>query len=199
LLSEGYSVKCMSVNYGQKHSCELDAAKNLTKRLNIEHKTLDIRTARSLLGDNALTSENTLIPKGHYCSENMKSTIVPNRNMIFLSFAIAWAISTKSSSIAYAAHAGDHTIYPDCRTEFIESMRTAASLCDWNPIDIMTPFSNKTKTDIVKLGAELNVPFEHTWSCYVGSKVHCGECGTCVERKEAFRLAGICDPTRYKD
>lgn len=128
----------------------------------------------------------------------MKLTVVPNRNMILLALAGAWAVSTKSEAIAYAAHAGDHAIYPDCRPEFAEAMQGALLLCDWHPVRIARPFLAMSKADLVKLGAELGVPFALTWSCYKGGDKHCGKCGTCVERREAFELAGVPDPTKYQ-
>ena len=127
----------------------------------------------------------------------MKSTVVPNRNMILLSLATAWAVSKKADSVSYAAHSGDHAIYPDCRNEFAEALDKAIRLADWQEVYLNRPFVDLTKADIVKLGSELNVPFEQTWSCYEGQEVHCGRCGTCIERREAFYLAGVEDPTEY--
>ena len=118
--------------------------------------------------------------------------------MIFLSFASAWAMSLKYDAVAYAAHAGDHTIYPDCRREFTDAMEHAISLADWHTVSLLTPYVDTMKWDICKKGAELTVPFSKTWSCYKGGKVHCGTCGTCVERKEAFLKSGTIDPTEYK-
>ncbi|MCA9118170.1 MAG: 7-cyano-7-deazaguanine synthase, partial [Planctomycetaceae bacterium] len=108
-----------------------------------------------------------------------------------------WAVSRKANRIAYAAHSGDHTIYPDCRPEFTAAMRQALGLADWHQVDLYCPFVNLTKADIVRRGAELSVPFAETWSCYEGGQQHCGLCGTCVERREAFEQAGIVDPTSY--
>jgi 7-cyano-7-deazaguanine synthase len=117
--------------------------------------------------------------------------------MIMLSVAIGWAVSTRSIAVAFAAHSGDHTIYPDCRESFANAMHNAAQLCDWHTIALFRPFIHMTKGQIVKEGARLKVPFEKTWSCYVGADVHCGKCGTCVERREAFELARVPDPTPY--
>ena len=125
----------------------------------------------------------------------MKATVVPNRNMILLSIATGWAISTGASSVSYAAHSGDHAIYPDCREEFADAMNNVMEIAGWDKVSLNRPFSPLTKADIVKLGDELNVPLEQTWSCYNGQKLHCGMCGTCIERREAFQLAGITDPT----
>ena len=99
---------------------------------------------------------------------------------------------------AYAAHAGDHAIYPDCRPEFVEALRQASLLCDYNSVDLWTPFLDKTKADICRIGQSLKVPYEETWSCYKGKDIHCGTCGTCHERRSAFIEAGILDPTVYQ-
>ena len=129
----------------------------------------------------------------------MKSTVVPNRNMILLSVATGHALSIKARQIAYAAHSGDHAIYPDCRNEFAEAMANAIMLADWEQVELIRPFVDWTKADIVRRGAELGVPFAKTWSCYKGGDLHCGRCGTCIERREAFDLAKVIDPTPYAD
>jgi 7-cyano-7-deazaguanine synthase len=144
------------------------------------------------------TDDDIAVPHGHYTDESMKVTVVPNRNMVLLSVAIAEAISTGCENVAIAAHIGDHTIYPDCRAMFLLAMRDAARECHFEPIEILAPFIACTKAEIVHDGAELKVPFELTWSCYEGKAFHCGECGTCVERKEAFQIAGVTDPTVYE-
>jgi 7-cyano-7-deazaguanine synthase len=117
--------------------------------------------------------------------------------MILLSLAAGHAISIQYDTVAYAAHAGDHTIYPDCRPVFADAMEQALKLADWESISLFRPFVNWSKADLVKRGNEIGVPFEHTWSCYAGGEKHCGKCGTCVERKEAFELVGLSDPTCY--
>jgi 7-cyano-7-deazaguanine synthase len=137
------------------------------------------------------------VPHGHYAAENMKQTVVPNRNMIMLAVAAGWAISEKADRVAYGAHAGDHTIYPDCRPEFAAALGKAIGLADWHHLDLHCPFIKLSKTDIVRLGAQLHVDFAQTWSCYEGGELHCRRCGTCVERKEAFERAGVIDPTKY--
>jgi 7-cyano-7-deazaguanine synthase len=119
--------------------------------------------------------------------------------MILLSLAVGWAVSLRADSVAYAAHAGDHAVYPDCRPEFFNALRVAVGLCDWNPPKLYAPFLDMTKAAIVQLGASLGVPFEQTYSCYEGQREHCGRCGTCVERAWAFNEAKIPDPTGYKD
>lgn len=196
LRGEGHEVRCLSVDYGQRHRRELAAAAALCGALGVEHRIADLASLRPLLAGSALTSDVD-VPDGHYAADTMKITVVPNRNMILLSVAIGWAVSLRYEAVAYAAHAGDHTIYPDCRPEFGDAMDRAASLCDWRPVRLLRPFVDRTKGEIVRLGAELGVPFGQTWSCYRGGEYHCGACGTCVERREAFANAGVSDPTVY--
>jgi len=197
LRSQGNTIRCLGIDYGQRHRRELDAAAIICRDLEIEYRIADLSAVRPLLAGSALT-DDVAVPEGHYAAESMKLTIVPNRNMIMLSVAIGWALSLKYDAVAYAAHAGDHPIYPDCRPEFVEAMDKAASLCDWHRIHIVRPFITMTKADIVRLGAGLRVPFERTWSCYKGGPLHCGRCGTCVERREAFQIARLRDPTTYE-
>jgi 7-cyano-7-deazaguanine synthase len=197
LLQEQDEVKVISFNYGQRHKKELSRAGNIAKKLNVEWKLVDLKTIKELLGGSSQTSPEIEPPDGRYDEESMKITVVPNRNMIMLSIAAGWAISNKFQRVAYAAHAGDHTIYPDCRKVFIDALDFALSLSDWSPVSLYAPFSNISKSKIVLVGQELGVPFEDTWSCYKGLEKHCGTCGTCVERKEAFKLAGVEDPTEY--
>lgn len=198
LVSGGAEVKAISVNYGQRHSCELETASAICKLLRVPHEVADLRGISHLLSGSSLTSKDIAVPDGHYAEENMKNTVVPNRNMILLATAAAWAISSKFEAVAYAAHAGDHTIYPDCREEFVNALDKAVQLADWHSVHLLRPFVNMTKAQIVKRGAQLNVPFDKTWSCYKGGTQHCGTCGTCVERREAFTLAGVNDPTKYE-
>ena len=198
LSSQGHELHALGIDYGQRHRRELESAKAICSDLGIEYRIGDLRAIRPLLAGSALTDE-VAVPEGHYADESMKLTIVPNRNMIMLSVAIGWAVSMKADAVAYAAHAGDHPIYPDCRPAFTEAMRQAAGLCDWHRVELLTPFIDKTKGDIVRIGAALGVPFDRTWSCYRGGEVHCGKCGTCVERREAFAQASVSDPTIYAD
>jgi 7-cyano-7-deazaguanine synthase len=129
----------------------------------------------------------------------MRATVYPNRNLIMLSLAAGMAIVRGAEGVAYAAHGGDHPIYPDCRPEFVDAARQAFRVGNWEPIDLIAPFITWKKEDIVRRGADLGVPFAETWSCYKGVRGgHCGTCGTCVERREAFSLAGVPDPTVYR-
>lgn len=198
LLRKGVAVKALSINYGQRHQKELAAAQRIAQLTGVEHRTADLSGLGSLLGGSSLTSAEVDVPEGHYEEDSMKQTVVPNRNMILLSVAGGWAVSQKTDCVAYAAHGGDHAVYPDCRPEFAEAVDKVLRICDWHEIFLHRPFVGMTKTDIVKLGANLNVPFGETWSCYQGREYHCGRCGTCIERREAFYEAGIEDPTVYE-
>ena len=199
LLNAGDDVLALSIDYGQRHKKELECARSLCKDLGVEHRIADLTSLTPLLAGSSLTSPEIEVPEGHYAEDNMKATVVPNRNMILLSVATGWAISAGAESVSYAAHSGDHAIYPDCREEFAEGMNHVMGLADWQKVALDRPFVSLTKADIVKLGAQLGVPFERTWSCYKGGELHCGRCGTCVERREAFYLAGVDDPTIYAD
>jgi 7-cyano-7-deazaguanine synthase len=188
-------LKVLSFNYGQKHKKELDCSIKLTKNLKVEHKIVDISNIRDLISASALTSDKE-IPEGHYAKENMKLTVVPNRNAIMLSIAYGYAITNKSDVLYYGAHAGDHFIYPDCRIEFVKALDTAFYIGNlgFSTIDLIAPFSKKSKVDIVKLGLKLNIPYEDTWSCYKGEDRPCLKCGTCIERTEAFYINNCNDP-----
>ncbi|MGZ0656816.1 7-cyano-7-deazaguanine synthase QueC [Coraliomargarita sp. W4R53] len=199
LREAGHELHALSIDYGQRHRCELDRAAAICAALDIPQPMADLSAIQPLLAGNSLTSPKIEVAEGHYTEETMKTTVVPNRNMIFLSIATGHALSIKAEQIAYAAHSGDHAIYPDCRNEFADAMAVAIKLADWEQVELSRPFVNWTKADIVRRGVELGVPFEKTWSCYKGGELHCGRCGTCIERREAFDLAGVEDPTPYAD
>ena len=199
LLSQGAEVRLLSIDYGQRHAKELAHGEALAKHMNLPRKSLLLHDLGDLLKGSSLTDDSVELPEGHYAEESMKATVVPNRNMILLALAGGYALSSGFDTIAYAAHAGDHFIYPDCRPEFAEAMEEALGLADWNDLSLYRPFVDMTKADLVRLGTELGTPLEMTWSCYAGMDVHCGKCGTCVERKEAFELAKVHDPTKYKE
>ena len=193
----GFEVEALSFEYGQRHARELQAAQAVTEHLGIAHIIVPLPLA-TLAPTSSLTSKNIAVPLGHYEDDSMRATVVPNRNMILLAFGIARAIATDVDVVAYAAHKGDHAIYPDCRAEFVHAMRKVATLCDYAPVALHAPYLTMTKADIVTRGASVRAPFELTYSCYQGRAAHCGQCGTCVERKEAFAIAGVTDPTRYE-
>jgi len=198
LKNEGHEVLALSIDYGQRHRYELTQAARICARLGIEHRTADLSALKPLLSGSSQTSDDQPVPHGHYAEESMKLTVVPNRNMLMMAVAGAWAISRKAHGIGYAAHAGDHAIYPDCREEFVQALDTALGLADWHPVYILRPFMNMTKADIVREGHRLGAPLEMTYSCYEGvPEIHCGKCGTCVERREAFEIAQVKDFTNY--
>jgi 7-cyano-7-deazaguanine synthase len=197
LRAEGQDVAALSIDYGQRHRRELAQAAAICAEMGVEHRIADLRGLTPLLSGSSLTDPGVPLPEGHYEEESMKATVVPNRNMLLLATAAAWAIARRADTVAYAAHGGDHAIYPDCREAFAAAMDTAIGLADWHPVRLQRPFVGLTKADIVRRGAELAVPFERTWSCYAGGERHCGRCGTCIERREAFFLAGVEDPTPY--
>jgi 7-cyano-7-deazaguanine synthase len=196
----GYELHVLSFDYGQRHVRELDFARRTALRFNVSWDRIDLREAgvTRLMRGSALTDE-VEVPEGHYAAESMKLTIVPNRNSIMLAIAFAAAVSEDVNIVAIAVHAGDHPIYPDCRPAFIHAFEAAERYANDRPsLHIYAPFIDKTKADIVRYGAELGVAFEETWSCYRGGVIHCGACGTCYERREAFKLAGVTDPTIYE-
>ena len=198
LRSGGHSLRALSVDYGQRHGRrELACAAALAAELGIEHRVLDLTSLGSFFGRNSLTDASIPVPAGTYSAETMAQTAVPNRNMILLSLALAWAIDSGSTAVAFGAHGGSYTPYPDCRPAFAEAMDEAARVCHSTPVEIWAPFIRWSKADIVKRGAELGVPFERTWSCYRGGEKHCGECGTCSDRRAAFESASVVDPTEY--
>jgi len=139
------------------------------------------------------------IPDGHYADENMKSTVVPFRNGIMLSVAVGIAESNGLQYVMMANHGGDHTIYPDCRPEFVDAFNRAAETGTFVKVGLRSPYTHLTKADIVSRGKTLGIDYSKTWSCYKGGSEHCGRCGTCVERHEAFMEAGISDPTKYEE
>lgn len=197
LMNQGIRPICIGFNYGQRHGKELEAAKHLCSMIGIEYKIISLADVVPLLKGSSQTDPSVPVPEGHYAQENMKLTVVPNRNMIMLSIAIAAAIGEKIPVVYYGAHAGDHDIYPDCRQSFVDAMKAAAALCDWTPVTIEAPYLNMTKGDICKKGMLLSVPYESTWTCYVGGERPCGKCGSCTERLEAFDFAGATDPLIY--
>ncbi|MCY1301571.1 7-cyano-7-deazaguanine synthase [compost metagenome] len=131
----------------------------------------------------------------------MKATVVPNRNAIMLAIAFGLAAAQKADAVAVAVHGGDHFIYPDCRPGFIDAFQAMQNqaLDGYANVALYAPYVTVSKADIVTDGASHATPFEETWSCYKGGARHCGRCGTCVERREAFHLAGVADPTDYED
>jgi 7-cyano-7-deazaguanine synthase len=201
LADTGYEVSLISYNYGQRHDKEIEFARLCADRLSAEHFVVDLRAITSLMNTSSLTSDDIEVPDGHYAEETMKITVVPNRNAIMINVATALAVSRGYDFVATGVHGGDHFIYPDCRPGFIasqaETLRLANAGFISEKFDVLAPFVNIPKDGIVTIGDAIQVPWVETWSCYKGGEIHCGSCGTCFERREAFELAGVEDPTAY--
>lgn len=189
----------ISFDYGSNHNAkEIPFAKMHCERLGISHITIPLDFMHQYFKSSLLDGAGA-IPEGHYADENMKSTVVPFRNGIMLSIAIGIAESNGLDQVFIANHGGDHTIYPDCRPEFISAIDAAASAGTFNNVKVVAPYTNITKSDIARIGKRLGIDYTETWSCYKGGDIHCGKCGTCVERKEALADAGIEDHTIYEE
>ena len=197
LLNKGIEVHAISFFYGQKHSKELECAHTLCDKLNVPHKIINLEVLNEV-APSALTRSEIEVPEGQYDSDNMKATIVPNRNMVMLALATTYAISIGANYVAYGAHAGDHTIYPDCRPKFVKHMTGAIASCDWSKVELLVPYLYMTKGEIVKVGLSLGVDYSSTWTCYKGGDKACGKCGSCIERLEAFAFANAEDPIEYE-
>lgn len=187
----------VSFDYGAKHSArELPFAAEHAAALGVAHETVPLPFVDKLFASTLLSSGGE-VPEGHYQAETMRQTVVPFRNAIMLSVAAGLAESRGAGGVVIAAHGGDHAIYPDCREDFMQAMDRAMRLGTYAGIRLLRPFIALDKAGIAAEGARLGVDFARTWSCYKGGAIHCGKCGTCVERREAFLLAGLPDPTRY--
>ncbi|MDQ8188734.1 7-cyano-7-deazaguanine synthase QueC [Roseibacillus persicicus] len=197
-LAEGHEVvACLGVDYASKHNAkELPMARWQAEKAGVPFQTADLTFMNQLFQSDLLQSGGE-IPEGHYEEENMKSTVVPFRNGILLAVAAGFAESVEAEGLVIAAHSGDHAIYPDCREDFLAPMAQAIAAGTYADVSVLRPFVALRKEDIASRGAELGVDFTHTWSCYKGGDIHCGKCGTCVERKEAFAIAQLEDPTVY--
>lgn len=193
-----HQVVCaLAFDYGSNHAArELACARWQAEHLGIPYHQIDI-TAISQHLSSALLSGADAIPTGDYAEENLKQTVVPFRNGIFLAIAAGIAESNGAEAIVIAAHNGDHALYPDCREDFMAAMADAIRLGTYAQLQILRPFIHNTKAEITATGAALGVDFAHTYSCYKGTPRHCGQCATCRERKESFLAARIPDPTTY--
>jgi len=183
--------RALSFDYGQRHDKELDYARATCNKLGVAHEIIDLTGITYLISNSALTNPDAVVPEGHYAEDNMKQTVVPNRNMIMSAIAGGVAVNDGANAIAMGMHAGDHFVYPDCRTGFVGAASLALYLGNegfgnlWRA-PLWTPYIHKSKADIAYRALKLQVPLEETWSCYMGFDIHCGRCGTCVERLEAI-------------
>ena len=181
----------VSFHYGSNHNDrELAFAKLHCERLGIPHLIIPLAFIKEHF-QSSLLSGAEAIPEGNYDEENMRSTVVPFRNGIMLSIAAGLAENEQLSYIMLANHSGDHAIYPDCRPAFVEAMDKAVCAGTWNGVRLLTPYTHLTKGEIAKRGVALGIDYNETWSCYKGGEKPCGVCGTCRERKEALREAGV--------
>jgi len=196
-LKDGKEVYALSFDYGQRHVKELECASSVCTSLNINHKVIDISAINQLLAGSSLTDDID-IPEGHYEAESMKSTIVPNRNMILLSLAVAYAVSVGAEQVYYGAHSGDHAIYPDCRPEFVQKMNDVCLIANYESVEIFSPYLTVDKTAILTDGLSMGLDYSNTWTCYNGREKACGKCGACQERLEAFTDNKVIDPIEYE-
>jgi len=192
---QGYNLRGLSYKYGQIGAKEVEHANLIAQKLGMSLKIIDLSSLKEIFA--GVTS---------LCDENIEMTptfsqpiIVPFRNAIFLSVAVAYAVSIDATKVLYGAQSSDEPFYPDCRREFYKTFEKAAKLGTSKDITIEAPFSDIAKSEIIKLGTELGVPFQLTWSCYLNGSKHCGKCESCTNRKKAFKEAGIYDPTGYDE
>lgn len=192
-------VETLSFDYGSKHNkIEHKYALKTCEKLGVKNTLINLDFINQFFKSDLLKSGGK-IPEGYYTAENMKSTVVPFRNGIMLAIAAGFAESHGCEAIILGNHSGDHAIYPDCRADFIKGMKEAISKGTEKNIEVLSPFCDVSKSDIVAIGDAFGVDFSLTYSCYNGKEKHCGKCGTCVERKEAFDLADVVDPTEYEE
>lgn len=198
LHANGQLAALLCFDYGQRHIKEIAAARQCAQRLQVPFILLDISDIGRQLSGSALT-DDVEVPKGAYTEENMQLTVVPNRNAIMLSIAFGVAAARQLDTVAIAVHGGDHFVYADCRPEFIDAMAAMQrlALADQTNIQLFAPYVETDKTSIARDAERYDVPIADTWSCYEGGELHCGQCGTCLERVDALAKAGVADPTVY--
>ena len=185
-------IEAITFNYGQKHNKEIEYAKSNCAELNIKHEVVNL-DLENILAGSALVGDID-IPEGNYDKEKMKQTIVPNRNMIMISVAASLVIKNDIEYLWYAAHSGDHEIYPDCRPEFIDKMAAVLEICDYHKIKFEAPFQNLFKNEIVATGLSMGLDYSKTWTCYEGKEKPCGKCSACLERALSFEANNTEDP-----
>lgn len=189
----------LSFHYGSNHNDrELAFAAEHCGRLGIPHRIIRLDFIKQYLHSSLLAGSEA-VPEGSYAEANMRSTVVPFRNGIMLAVATGVAEDMGLQYVMLANHSGDHSIYPDCRPEFVAAMDKTMRAGTYNGVSLLTPYTHLTKADIARHGASLGIDYSRTWSCYKGGEHHCGKCGTCVERREALREAGVTDTTIYED
>ena len=189
----------VTFDYGSNHNArEIACARIHCRRLGIEHIVIPLAFVAKYFKSSLLSGADA-IPEGNYDDENMKSTVVPFRNGIMLAVACGIAESRDLRRVMRANHFGGHAIYPDCRRDFVDAMSEAMRCGTYCGVTVFAPYTDITKADIARRGAQLGIDYAETYSCYKGGEHHCGRCGTCRERREALAEAGIADPTLYDD
>lgn len=196
LHERGHELEVISFDYGQRHVKELEVAKANADQLGLVHTIVKMDFMANLLDQSALTGDID-VPEGHYEDDNMKLTVVPNRNMIMASIAIGRAVNIGAENVALGVHSGDHAIYPDCRPEFIDKLNAVAQIANYDPVNVLAPYIDMDKTSIIERGLEIGVDYAKTWTCYKGKELACGQCGSCQERLEAFANNNMKDPVPY--
>lgn len=203
LLDKWYKVLAVSVNYGQKHSQELEKAKIICEKLWVEQMILDLSSV-DLFKSSGLVNKEIDLKDGLYTQENIEISMVPNRNSILANYGLGIAMNRKAIGIALWIHSEDQSTweieYPDCSPNFVKALQILAKEIDFKTYEVLVPFSGKHKWDVVKRGLELRVPYEETWSCYKGQEngKACGVCGTCIQRLNAFKSNNAIDPIEYE-
>lgn len=200
-IADGHEVHAMSFNYMQRHKRELDYAARVCGDLGVPHTIVDISFLHTIGNMSALTHGQP-VPKGHYTDLSMKQTVVPNRNAILTSIAVAYAVNHELDDVWLGQHSGDHAIYPDCRPEFVALMDRVGQIANWHPVRVAAPFIDMDKEGILKLGRDMGLQasdYINTWTCYDPQYdgVACGQCGSCTERLEAFQAMRWIDPLDY--
>ncbi|MDN3557895.1 7-cyano-7-deazaguanine synthase QueC [Halomonas maura] len=197
-LREGREVHALSFDYGQRHARELDVAREVCHKLGVPHQVVDITAIHGLIDASALTDAGRELPDADYAEANLKDTVVPNRNMILLSLAIAKAVNIGAERVDYGAHGGDHVLYPDCRPAFVDAMNAVAGIANFEPVSLHAPYLRAGKAEILADGLAMGLDYAETWTCYRGEALACGRCGSCRERLAAFAANGVHDPLAYQ-
>ncbi|MBB3182763.1 7-cyano-7-deazaguanine synthase [Halomonas fontilapidosi] len=196
-LRERREVHALSFDYGQRHARELEVAARVCRKLGVPHQVVDIRAIHGLINASALTDARRELPEGDYAEGTLTATVVPNRNMILLSLAIAKAVNIGAGRVDYGAHGGDHVLYPDCRPAFVEAMNAVAGIANFQAVEIHTPYLHAGKAEILAEGLAMGLDYADTWTCYRGEELACGRCGSCRERLAAFAANDTTDPLDY--
>ncbi|GLF98812.1 7-cyano-7-deazaguanine synthase QueC [Streptomyces yaizuensis] len=197
----GSDLVAVTVDYGRRHRREIESAARVARHFGARHLVVDLHGLGQHFRGSALTDHGVEVFDGHGAEESMRSTVVPNRNAVLANVAVSVAVAERAATVALAMHTGDRTVYPDCRPAFVSALADLVAVANegFPTPRVEAPFLTWSKADVATHGTRLGAPLEISWSCYKGASRHCGTCGTCYERREAFRDAGVADPTDYAD